>query len=499
MGCLEDDWLVSFATVDRSLGVVDLRRNRKIVISELEELEMVVRPCKVGECRAALSANLRYIAELSADSSTERGHCFGSALEAAGKILAEVGGIVLGFIFGGPTVGPWAMGPRSREEMSHELSLFKMPDTEWAKFYRGIALKFSELSISLSVFVASKEFVDLGVLAVPCCTTGGRCYHYTDFRGRLHADIVRVLSAKYFWNASLRLHVSSGFVVQRMQGNGLVRARDCVVVPVMSQTDSFTFDLLPELHVTKPSVTFQLVLSWTPGGGVAMLRIFTFSLAVREDLASVVNHADEATLLTLLVKRSLTDVLLEGPGIAVNKFVTAIKKMSPHQFKSLPRLGFGMLQSALFRESCAARVSDRISEVVTWRSYGIVDALLYCYPRLTDVREQQLLPLVKESFVDRLLVLHTVGFVAIWGQSETVLCEQAGKDCRHQSFVSVDTLDGTLAEQIRALVRSAWELSWTVLPVTAIVGLDSVTPFITEGTIGPGFSLANWTRHGFWE
>jgi hypothetical protein len=494
---LADETFVGMLAVSHQLTIFDLQKDRRIVICELEEMEFSITPCRLGQCRSVICSSLEWLAKLTANADDRPGNCFGWALEATALILAVIGGVVLAFISSGSDLGPHAIAPRSREEMAHEPSLFKMPEAESSKFYRRIALQFSDLSISLSLFVASKAFVDLGVLALPCSATGGKCYFYSDFP-RLHSDIYRILSAKYLWGASLKVRVSSGFIVQRMHGNGFLKSGDTVVLPAMLQADSFTFDLLPEVHVTKPTVVFQVVLNWTPGNRISMLRVFTFSLPVREDLASVVSHADEGAILAFLVKRILPTTIVEGPGIALNKFVTATKKMIPHQFKSLPLLTFGMLKSPLLRETCAARAGERISEIIKWRAYGIIDALLAAYPRLIRVEDQSVLPMIRDSFVSGVMLLHTVDFVAVWAPSVEALQKGAGAGLSAGSAVDIEALDGVWAREIAAIVRAAWDLSWKFLPVTAFVGIEPVEAYLREGTIGASFSMTNWTMHGMW-
>jgi hypothetical protein len=204
LGRLDDDTFVSLVLVANNLVLVDLKKNNQIVFSEFDELPFMVAPVTLRESRNALYSALNRLMKMKATVEL-KGHCLGSGLEMVVMLLKDIGGIILAFVLGGATVGPRRVSPRSREELVKESNLLRMSQSESSQFYRNIAHRFSQLLISLHLFITADQFVDLAVLGVPCCLTGGKCFHYSTVSRSLHTDISRVLSAKYFWNASLRV------------------------------------------------------------------------------------------------------------------------------------------------------------------------------------------------------------------------------------------------------------------------------------------------------
>jgi hypothetical protein len=150
--CLPDDALISLVTVDRDLCVVDLRRNRQLIVADGESIDLGVRPVRLRDCRSVLAAHLSRLSHLSASSAP--GHCLGAALEASARLLADCGGIALGFVCGAPSHGPGCLPRRSAGDLSHEPSLFKPPASAATHFYRELALRLSSLCVSLSLFTA---------------------------------------------------------------------------------------------------------------------------------------------------------------------------------------------------------------------------------------------------------------------------------------------------------------------------------------------------------
>jgi hypothetical protein len=159
-------------------------------------------------------------------------------------------------------------------------------------------------------------------------------------------------------------------------------------------------------------------------------------------MSRVIAHVDEAALVTLLAKKAIPTMISQGPGIAVNGFVYEAKKLAHHLFCSLSKLAFGMLRSSFFRQTLAAFADVRMSELINWRSYGIIDSLLSCYPRLLAISDGTLRSLVAESFDASLLLLNTVWFIAVWAPTQEILAAEVGSEITNRSLLDVDWIDG---------------------------------------------------------
>ena len=497
---LSDETVVALVTVGHCLTVFDLDRKRQISMPDFDEIDIQTKPSLLGNVRPVLLACLKEIAEMN-PGKRPKGQCFGTGLEAVSVLLNKIGGIAMAFIYGRPIIGPRAVPGRTKDELLREVSLLKMPKHQISIFYRELAFTLAKESISVHLFVASNEFVDMAVISLPSCLTNGKSYYYGDFAPRfrqmLHNDIYRTVSTKYFWDTSFRYTTSRGLVLRHMYGNCVFKDRDVVQVGAMAPTDSFTGDFTLEPHITSGSVVFQFVLSWRNAERQRIMRVFTFSLDVSEDPVMVITNIDEGALAALYMQRVLFKLILNGPKGAISSLSSEVRSVPNPNFKSVPQLAYGLIKSRILESKYMTGPDGRMATISAIRAYSITDALLYIYPRLISVTSGELKVLTEEAtHGEELLILHTVDSIFLWSRDATLLMSYLGDAVSPEGHVDTDKLSCIHANRIRELIDAEWKLSMRYLPVIAIAGPQAISPFFIEHKIDASFSYALWVQHG---
>jgi hypothetical protein len=492
---LADCTFINLVTVANVLTVYVLRHNRRIVITELDDLT-VVFPSKgsvLGQVRPQLIVILTEISKLSPNAQT--GNCLCVGLQASAILLQELGGIVMAFVSGASaTIGPGAIPPRSKDNLLSEAALLKPSPAGPYQLFRQTAVDFSRHSISLHLFVFAASFVDLPFLSVPVSATNGKLYLYPTVSADLNNDIFRTLTTKYHWDCSLRARIGSGLVLMKIHGNGQLKDRDCVKVPILAPADSYAFELELEPHVTQGKVLFQFVLEYLDSDRRRLMRLFTFARSVSEVPAVVLSAVDEGALATVLVKRMLPILLSQGSSIASFAFAKEARRFS--SLKSVPQIAFGLISSRFLRDTNAQLANRKMQIAIQLRAIGVVDTLLFCYPRLVSVADRQIRTLVSSSFAGGLLVLHTWQYVFIWAKLESDLLAEIGSGIGGDGVVDVERIDGRSAQAIREIVREAWEISARYLIVRPLVGDEAVRGYLVEDKIGEQFCYSAWLHQG---
>ncbi|KAK8882596.1 hypothetical protein M9Y10_045238 [Tritrichomonas musculus] len=547
---ISDDTYISLITIDDKLTIFDFKKNNRTTYPELEpeilKDELTTHVCKLkdesGCCKNRFISVLKEIQNIKIDISkaskrkVKSGNCIGSAFEVVPHILKDIGGIVMAFIFGTCDVGPRAVSERSKDEMVNENILLHMPKTDKSAFYGGIARLYARSMISLHLFAASKEkeFIDLPVIGIPCGLTGGRCHFFGGFDplfhfSEIHREIYRTLTTKYFWDATLRLRNSSSLTIGRIHANCQIASQNTISLPVIAAEDSFVFEFALHMHITTDTLPFQFELEWNDDNRRRMIRVFTFSLPVTDDPLRILKHVDESALITVLMKRTISSILSNGVTMAKQFFIEEAVKIicvtsgapllskngvvSNRQInirlfpnlKSFSKMAFALIQSSYFSLNFPNGPDGRFSQILQMRSIGIVDLILFIYPRLLTV-DNEILPLCKKS-LDKykeslpdpnnyILIVHSCNAIFIWAKSRDVLVNELSSTSDpnvidHSGVIDVDKIT---SQKLKDLIHSCWIISRKYLLSFAIYGDDIIESLLIEESLSSGFTYASYIQ-----
>lgn len=226
---------VAFVTFDSQVHYYCLKSTLKspqmMVTPDLEDLflpalaEELLVP--VSESRSLIDSLLDSLPSMYANTNNVES-AFGPAFDAALLLSQHIGGKVLCFLAGLPTLGAGAL--RNREDM-------KLVDTEKEQvllspiddFYKKKAIRATFLQISVDLFLSSSDsYLDVASLASLARFSGGQCYYYKEFRvggemeKKFQQELVRNLTRTTGWESVMRLRASKG-MNQREGETGIER------------------------------------------------------------------------------------------------------------------------------------------------------------------------------------------------------------------------------------------------------------------------------------
>jgi hypothetical protein len=236
------------------------------------------------------------------------------------------------------------------------------------------------------------------------------------------------------------------------------------------------------------------VLEWTDELHRKVLKLFNFGFPVSSSVTDIAGGVDEGALTTILVKRILQNLIGLGTNAAAKNFQNESKVFA--DMKALPQFTFGMLHRRFLTNGSAADADAKLAQVMQLRSGSVMDALLFCYPRVICVDDGSLKLTSKASFGDGLMVVHMIDTIYIWAPTEEMLAEEIANAVSPQGVIDMDMLAGPRADALRAIVAAEWELSLCYLIVMPLAGREAVEGFCVEETQGDVPTFANWSQQG---
>lgn len=406
---------VAVMTYDKTLHFYNLRAGlsaaQMLVVAETED-PFVPLPddllVNLYDCRVLLEALLDSIPTSFGrngivDSAT------GPALQAAFLLMNHVGGKLMLFQAGAPSVGIGRIKARDNPALygtDKEASL-RTPDDA---FYKKFSAEASRFQICLDVFAAGSTYMDLPSLGALTRYTGGQIYHYPGFAAdrdglKMGAEICRNLKREVAWEAVMRIRCSKGLRVSAFHGHFFIRSTDLLALPCCDADKTYAIEITHEETVLSGQVAYiQAALLYTSSGGERRIRVHTMALPIVGDLLDLYKACDAGATVALLAKasveKSYVSKLDDVRAAAQQKLVAALKEyrllhtrggfgsgpspnnlLLPERLKSLPIAVLGMLKCSAIRGSGRDVNTDERAAVghsiITGSAYDIVKL---CYP-----------------------------------------------------------------------------------------------------------------------
>jgi len=472
---------VSLITMGNSISVFNFEKNSEITFSDLSDLFYL-------KGNVGYLGNVREMANMYLDSllnfrpsEYSTGNCLGSALQVAKNTLLGKGGVIVAGFVGRPSIGPTMLKDREVKSDTTEKTLIHMPEDKTGICYKEIALEMNKEGVSCHIFCApsiKSQVLDLAILSVPCGLTGGQCHYYSEIneysQSTLHVDLFSTLTTDYYWDANLRLRTSKGITTKLIVGN-LSTRQSTVSFPVLNPSSSVTFEVEINGDVPSGFALFQVALLWTSSNLKRMIRVFTFSLPLTNDVRQISSSINEAALFTLIAKSTAINVLRVGPSEAAMTFRKTVSQMANKSpfMSSFLYLSHSLLCSPLLRAVNPEGVDGRMKTIISYRSYSLIDMVLSLYPRLILVNSPpQVLPLASPSFAEGYCyVIHTISKILIWTNPSTppeFLQAAFGVSNIQELPFTLPMLSTPENQIIQSIIQEAYTISRKYLPIEII-------------------------------
>ncbi|GAA5986774.1 hypothetical protein JCM11641_004786 [Rhodosporidiobolus odoratus] len=305
------------------------------------------------------------------------GNALGAGLQAAFKLISNVGGKVICLSASLPNMGPGALKNREDSKIlgtSKESTLLQA-QTGW---YKTFAIECSRSQVSVDMWLFSSAYTDVATLSGLPRYTGGQTYFYPSFNAARSEDALKfahefgtVIADAICLEAVMRVRASRGIRMSAFHGNFFVRSTDLLSLPAVPMDQSYAIEIQIEDPISAPFVVFQTAVLHTTSFGERRIRVVTHALPTTSSISELYASVDQVALVTLLVNKAVersTQSKLEDARDAVkNKLVEILgtykatmtssgSGASPQlviseNMKFLPLLMLGLLKNPGLRHS----------------------------------------------------------------------------------------------------------------------------------------------------
>eukprot|EP01012_Entosiphon_sulcatum_P000662 TRINITY_DN10113_c0_g1_i1.p1 TRINITY_DN10113_c0_g1~~TRINITY_DN10113_c0_g1_i1.p1 ORF type:complete len:1008 (-),score=117.50 TRINITY_DN10113_c0_g1_i1:166-3153(-) len=315
---------------------------------------------------------------------------YGPALSAAIKLLANIGGKIVTFSSGIPSIGVGRLRNRDDKALygkKQEQQLLVCAE-EW---YKERALICSREQICIDVFLASQHYTDVVTIGQLAKYTGGQIRHYRSLTNdkshiqsglsRLTKDVHRLLLRETGWEAVMRIRSSVQVKITTFYGHFYVRGQDLLALPNIDEDKAFGISLahVPN-QVLANMFCLQAALLYTSSRGERRIRVHTINLPTTGNLADLYRNVDLSASFNLSAKIAvdtvLTSNLENARNVLVDRAITTIRSfrsclpaqhrnqvnlLLPDSLRLLPLLTLALLRSGALRQDTEVPPDERMS------------------------------------------------------------------------------------------------------------------------------------------
>jgi protein transport protein SEC24 len=262
---------VCFVTFDSSVHVYSLKATNRsphmFVLPDLKDPSVPLPSdllVNLAESRPLVDRLLQTLPSIHA-SSVDPEIAFGPALEVAVLIATRIGGKIISFLSGLPTLGIGSLKNRDDPRLlgTEKENTLLVAATD---YYKKKAESLTSIHISVDIFLAVDHYCDVATISEIARYTGGQTFFYPGFHessdfDRINNDLYRVLSRETSWEAVMRVRISRGAKIMDYYGNFFMRSHDLMAVPNCDADKSFIVEFCNEdVPVPGSYVTIQCAL-----------------------------------------------------------------------------------------------------------------------------------------------------------------------------------------------------------------------------------------------
>jgi protein transport protein SEC24 len=339
----------------------------------------------------------------------------GPALEGALQVMSRIGGKMLVFLSGLPSLGEGRLINRENTRALGTEKEHMLLSTPSVEFYKKHAIKLTKFQICADLFLfhndmnANASFLDIATLSDLNKLTGGQLYFYPNYSSAQHAkkfnkELTRCLIRTQGWEAVVRVRASKGVRISEFHGNFFMRGADLLALPGIDSDKAFALELKnDESLITNPTISIQAALLYTTSSGERRIRVHTTCIPVTQQLGELFDRVNVNAITNLLAKQAIIGVYKEGFDKA-REFVrnrcvallrthrTALAKQQAGpstELNVLPLMTLGLLKNAAFKEGAELRTDARAYLLAAMYTMGIVEMETFVRPRMLPVHDMQ--------------------------------------------------------------------------------------------------------------
>ncbi|QHS75856.1 COPII subunit SFB2 [Saccharomyces paradoxus] len=258
---------------------------------------------------------LKKIPEIFQDTHSSK-FALGPALKAASNLIKSTGGKVEVISSTLPNTGVGKLKKRSEQGVlntpKESSQLLSCKDS----FYKTFTIECSKLQITVDMFLASEDYMDVASLSHLGRFSGGQTHFYPGFNATSLNDVTkftrelsRHLTMDISMEAVMRVRGSTGLRATSFFGHFFNRSSDLCAFSTMPRDQSYLFGISIEDSLMAEYCYLQVSTLLTLNTGERRIRVMTLALPTTESAREVFASADQLAIADFITQNAVTKAL----------------------------------------------------------------------------------------------------------------------------------------------------------------------------------------------
>ncbi|CAI4398627.1 BBF_HP2_G0026450.mRNA.1.CDS.1 [Saccharomyces cerevisiae] len=258
----------------------------------------------------------------------------GPALKSAYHLIGGVGGKIIVVSGTLPNLGIGKLQRRNESGVvntsKETAQLLSCQDS----FYKNFTIDCSKVQITVDLFLASEDYMDVASLSNLSRFTAGQTHFYPGFSGKNPNDIVKFstefakhISMDFCMETVMRARGSTGLRMSRFYGHFFNRSSDLCAFSTMPRDQSYLFEVNVDESIMADYCYVQVAVLLSLNNSQRRIRIITLAMPTTESLAEVYASADQLAIASFYNSKAVEKALnssLDDARVLINKSVQDI-------------------------------------------------------------------------------------------------------------------------------------------------------------------------------
>lgn len=236
----------------------------------------------------------------------------GPALRTAQKLIGGVGGKLIVISASLPNAGIGSLQRRNESGVSgttkESSQLLSCQDS----FYKTFTVECSKTQITIDLFLASDDYVDVATLSNLPRYTAGQTHFYPGYNAsnisdfnKFTTEFSKHITMDISFETVMRARGSTGLKTSAFYGHFFNRSSDLCAFSTMPRDQSYVFDISIEDTITTDYCYFQVAVLLSLNNGQRRIRVITLALPTTQSISEVFACVDQQAVAAQITQRAV--------------------------------------------------------------------------------------------------------------------------------------------------------------------------------------------------
>jgi hypothetical protein len=244
---------------------------------------------------------------------------------------------------------------------------------------------------------------------------------------------------------------------------------------VLPRDATIAFEIGLTVPIADDHVVLQLAFVHSDSRARRIIRVFTMVCPVSADLGTVLASLDEGALAVMLARRAATALLATGTTAARHAIAKDVQAVfaGGARYAAMYHLVHGLLCNPAIQHHAPLGVDARMAQLVKVRAMGVVQLLLFMYPRMIAIAPgRRVLPMTRRSLeAADLILLHTWRAIFVWVKGTAppeMLRDAFGVASFAELRGELPNLETALNKELHVMIQECWNFTGTYISVEVV-------------------------------